>query len=534
MVNAEVVRETSEQPETLDLGAIYAQSFHDFQEGQVVKGRIVAITGNDVVVDVGYKSEGVIPLSEFGGGEALSVGQEIEVLVEAIEDEEGMVVLSKERAQRSQGWDRFIGLHKEGSLIEGKVVRKVKGGLMVDIGVEAFLPASLASLRGYADVSRMVGEAYKFKVIKINKSRKNVVLSRKDVLMVEKEEARSKLLDTLTPGELRTGTVKNLTDFGAFIDLGGIDGLLHISDMSWGRIGHPNELLTVGQKIEVKILDFDKTQMKISLGLKQKSASPWEGVDQKYPVGSRVKGKVVNLMPYGAFVELEPGIEGLVHVSELSWTKRVEHPNQVLNIGDAVDVVVLNVDKTAQKIALGYKQAQSNPWSEVASKYPVGTRVTGKVRNITDFGAFVELPEGIEGLIHVSDMSWTRKVNHPGEIVKKGQMTEAVVVSVDPENQKLALGVKQLNVDPWPEFLLRYMVGSVVDGQITKITNFGLFIELEKDLEGLVHVSEADPKVVAKGAPLAKAYKPGDTVHVRVIRVDDEKRQIGLTMKDVG
>ncbi|MBN1586592.1 MAG: 30S ribosomal protein S1 [Candidatus Omnitrophica bacterium] len=530
----EELEQVSQEDQELDeeLAALYEESMNDLDEGAVVKGKILSVSKGEVVVDVGYKSEGVIPLHEFNNA-PVAVGDEIDVLVEVCEDEDGMVVLSRQKAERTLGWERFISNYEEGELIQGRVTRKVKGGLMVDIGIEAFLPASLTSTKGYPDLNRMVSQTYKFKIIKVNRSRKNVVLSRREVLMAEREEARGKLLVDLEVGQIREGVVKNITDFGAFIDLGGgVDGLLHITDMGWGRLNHPSEVVSVGDSINVKILDFDQENMKISLGLKQTIPSPWENVETKYNVGDQVAGKVVNLMPYGAFVELEKGIEGLVHVSELSWTRRVEHPNQVLTVGDQITVVVLNVDQDKQKVALGYKQTQANPWAAAQAAYPVGSKVKGKVRHFVEYGAFVELDDDLEGLIHISDMSWTRKVNHPAEILKKGQEVDVVILTVDADQQKIGLGLKQLITDPWSRILEEYPIGKEVDGHITKITNFGLFVELEQDVEGLVHVSELPEKPQGSLEDVFKDHV-GKEVRVRVIKVDNDKRQVGLSMMDL-
>ena len=399
----------------------YEQTFHRIGQGHVVKGRVTAVSAKEVIVDIGFKSEGIIPAHEFDSLSSLKPGDEIEVLLEETENEHGRVVLSKRKAEKSQGWDRVVEQVEEGATLEGKVTRKVKGGLMIDIGVEAFLPASLAFLKGFGSLNSLLGQTVQVKIVKINPSRKNIIVSRKDLLEKEKQESKAKFLEELEVGAIRKGVVKNITDFGAFVNLGGIDGLLHITDMSWGRIGHPSEMLKVGDKIEVKILSFDKETMKVSLGLKQKDANPWADVDQKFPVGSKVKGKVVNVVPYGVFVELARGIEGLVHISEISWSKRISNPADVFKVGDGVDVMVLNIDKEHEKISLGIKQTESNPWVGIESRYNVGMKVKGAVRNLTDFGAFVELEEGIDGLIHISDISWTRKINHPKDVLKKGQ-----------------------------------------------------------------------------------------------------------------
>ena len=507
---------------------LFEESAKEFREGQIVKGKVLRIGQNDVVVDIGYKSEASIPAAQFKDLSILKLGDVIDLFLEKLEDETGSVVVSKERADKLQGWDFIVTNHKEGSMVKGKVLRKTKGGLLVDIGVEAFLPASLIVAKGFPNLNQLLGQTLNFKIVKINEQRKNIVVSRKDVLAQEKEESKNAFFEGLLPGQVRQGVVKNITDFGAFVSLGNMDGLLHITDMSWGRISHPSEMLAVGDKIDVVVLGFDKETNKISLGLKQKTSNPWEGVETKYPVGSRVKGRVTNIVPYGAFVELEKGVEGLVHISELSWTKRVTNINEILAIGDVVEVVVLSIDKNSQKISLGVKQTESNPWLEIQNKYPVGTKVKAKVRTITDYGAFVELDEGIDGLIHVSDMSWTKRIGHPSEILKKGQKIEAVVLNVDAENKKLALGLKQATADPWLGLSEKYPAGVSIEGQITKVTNFGIFVELEKDVEGLVHISEI-------GQDLAKNieanYKAGNKLNVNVIKVDIQQRRIALSLK---
>lgn len=512
-----------------DMSKFYEDTFKDIKEGEIVKGKVIGVTSKEIQVDIGYKSEGVIAIEEFYDSKSIKVGDEVEVLIESKENDEGMVVLSKRKAERMQVWEKIVSEHKEGDMVQGRVTKKVKGGLTVDIGVEAFLPASQVFLKGFGNLNQLLGQTLNFVIVKINKPRKNIVVSRKDAILRERDAAKGKLMDDLKPGQLIPGTVKNITDFGAFINLApGVDGLLHITDMSWGRVSHPSELVAVGDKIEVMLLAVDKTSGKLSLGLKQKTPNPWEQVDVKYPVGSRLKGKVVNLVPYGAFVELEKGIEGLVHISEFSWTKRIGHPSEVLAIGDMIEAVVLNIDKANQKISLGIKQTELNPWLEVANRYPVGTQVKGKVRSFIDYGAFIELEEGIDGLLHNSDISWTRKINHPSEVLKKGQKIDAVVLSVDAEGRKLALGMKQLVADPWPEFVAKFQPGTVVEGAVTKITNFGLFVELSADLEGLAHISELPAEQTAK---LEESYKVGDKVKVKVLRIDDAERRIALSLK---
>ena len=508
----------------------YEGTFHRFGQGHVVKGHIVSISPKEVIVDIGYKSEGIIPAHEFDSLSSLKAGDEVEVLLEETENESGRIVLSRRKAEKSQGWDRIVEQHGEGDTIEGKVTRKVKGGLMLDIGVEAFLPASLAFLKGFGSLNSLLGQSIQVKIVKINPSRKNIIVSRKDLLEKEKQESKAKILEELEVGVIRKGTVKNITDFGAFINLGGIDGLLHITDMSWGRINHPSELLKVGDKIEVKILSFDKDSMKVSLGLKQKDANPWMEVDKKYPIGAKIKGRVVNAVPYGVFVELERGVEGLVHISEISWSKRVTNPAEVFKIGDSVEVMVLNIDKEHEKISLGIKQTESNPWIGVENRYSPGMKVKGIVRNLTEFGAFVELEEGIDGLIHVSDMSWTRKVNHPKDILKKGQEVEAVVLMVDQTNRKLSLGLKQLIMDPWEEIASKLTTGAVVSGAVTKIASFGVFVEIEKDVEGLLHISETD---LQSAQNLESTFPVGKKLQTKIVKIDLPARKIALSVKGV-
>lgn len=511
-----------------ELLSSYETGLKGFREGQIVKGKIIRISKSEVLVDIGYKSEGVILLSEFTDPQAMKVGDEIEVLLEQKEDEAGMVVLSKRKADRARSWEQIIEKCEEGSIVEGKIFKKVKGGLMVDIGMEAFLPGSLVSLRPTHNLDQFIGQDLKFKIVKMNKRRKNVVLSHRDFLQEERLRKREKLLEELEVGQICKGVVKNITDFGAFIDLGGIDGLLHITDMSWSRISHPSEMLAVGDEIEAMVLKIEKAEKRISLGLKQKTQSPWGEVEKKYPVGSRVKGKVVNIVAYGAFVELEKGVEGLVHISELSWTRRVSHPSEMLAIGDIVECQVLNIDQANEKISLGIKQTEADPWLLVEERYKVGSKITGKVRNLTDHGAFIELEKGIDGFLHLSDMSWTKKINHPSEFLKRGKAVETVVLSVDKAKRKISLGLKQLIPDPWSDISKRYRIDSIIKGSVTKITNFGIFIELEKDVEGLVHISQIE---LDQPADLKKLFKVGDTVKAKVIKIDDTERKIGLGIK---
>ncbi|MCM8790851.1 MAG: 30S ribosomal protein S1 [Candidatus Omnitrophica bacterium] len=512
-----------------DFAKLYQDSIVSIKEGQVLKGRILSINAKDVLVDIGYKSEGIIPISEFSDPESIKVGDEIDVYLESKEDDNGMVVLSKQKAERAVGWETVISKYGEGDTVEGKVSKKVKGGFMVNIGVEAFLPASLAGSKTFSNLNQLMGQVFPFKIVKINKARRNIVVSRKDAMIQQREEDRKKLFETLQKGSIVSGIVRNITDFGAFVEIeGGIIGLLHITDMSWGRISHPSEVLAIGDKIEVVVLDFDANTSRISLGLKQKTQNPWESVETKYPVGSKVKGTVVNLVPYGAFVELEKGVEGLLHISELSWTKKYTNPNELLAIGDRIEVQVLDTDKQNKKISLGLKQLESNPWLEVEKKYSVGQKVKGKVRNLTDYGAFVELEDGIDGLVHVSDISWTKRIGHPKDVFKKGEKIEAVVLAVDAANRRISLGIKQLTADPWDDIAAKFPPETLVQGRVTKVANFGLFIEIDKDLEGLAHISEIP---LGEGESLETKFKVGDELKARVIKVDSLQHKIALSLK---
>jgi len=529
-IDREVQAVLNQMDDPAQLERLYEDSVQAFETGSVVTGRVVRIIGNEAVIDVGFKSEGSVPLEEFEGNK-VAVGEKVDVLLEAVEDESGMVLLSKRKADRIKGWERVLSTYAEGDVVEGRVSRKIKGGLLVDIGVPVFLPASQVDIRRPADVSTYIGERIKCKILKIDADRRNIVVSRRRLIEEEREEAKRQLLSTMTVGQLREGVVKNIADFGAFVDLGGIDGLLHITDMAWGRVGHPSEVVSIDQKLTVKILSIDREKEKVALGLKQKTASPWHDIEIKYPIGEKVTGEVVNITPYGAFVKLEEGIEGLVHVSEMSWTRRVNHPSEIVSVGDEVEVVVLAIDKAKQEISLGMKQTEVNPWTLVKEKYPPGTVIEGVVQNLANYGAFIEIEEGIDGLLHVSDMSWTQKVNHPSEVLKKGQKVTCQVLSVDQDKKRVALGLKQLEEDPWerriPE---KYVPGAVVRGKVTKVTNFGVFVELEDGLEGLLHVSElADHKVDNP----EEVVKVGDEIDVKVLRVDTEDRKIGLSLKRV-
>jgi small subunit ribosomal protein S1 len=497
-------------------------------QGEIVKGTIIEVRPKEVLVDIGYKSEGVIPANEFQDPNAVKIGDEIDVLIEKLENKEGTVVLSHEKAEFKKNWDKILTICNEGGRITGKVKSIVKGGLVVNVGVEAFLPASQIDVITPKNLAQFVGNNYEFKVVKINQDRQNIVLSRRELIEAERNEKRAHLLAEMVPGDIRKGTVKNITDFGAFIDLNGIDGLLHITDMSWGRIGHPSEIMKVGQEIDVVVLDVNKEKERVSLGLKQKMTNPWDNIETKYPVGARVKGKVVSLVPYGAFVQIEPGVEGLVHVTELSWTKRVAKPSDVLKQDQEIEAVVLGINREEQKISLGIRQLESNPWDGAAEKYKIGTRIKGKVRNLTSYGAFVELEEGIDGMIHVSDMSWTRKINHPSEVMKKGDEVEATVLEVDRPNQRIALGMKQLGSDPWENIEKLYKVGDLVTGKITKLASFGAFVGLQNDIDGLVHISQISEERVDK---IKNVLKVGQDVSARVIKIDKGERRIGLSIK---
>jgi small subunit ribosomal protein S1 len=505
--------------------------FSDFEEGEVVRGRIVQIRGGEVLVDVGYKSEGVIPLEEFHRtGAEPRIGDEIEVYLEAKEDAEGLIVLSKDRADKIKVWDTVSRAYESGAPVEGRVIEVVKGGLAVDVGVRAFLPGSQVDLRPVKNLASMVGHTIRSKVIKLNRRRGNVVLSRRMLLEEEREDRRRQTLAVLQEGMTVTGVVKNITDYGAFIDLGGIDGLLHVTDMSWGRIGHPSEIFQVGDQVEVVVLHFDKETGRVSLGYKQKSSDPWETVEQKYPVGAKATGRVVSLTNYGAFVELEAGVEGLVHVSEMSWTRRVRHPSKLVNVGDTVEVMVLDVNKATKRISLGMKQVEPDPWGTIDERYKAGMRVTGKVRNLTDFGAFVELEPGVDGLLHISDMSWTRNIGHPSDLLKKGQAIETVILNVDRDAKRISLGLKQIQPDPWESAAQRYPVGSRVTGKVVRLTDFGAFVELEPGVDGLLHVSQMADRPVARPEDVVNV---GDELTLVVLRVDPLERRIGLSLKEL-
>jgi small subunit ribosomal protein S1 len=514
------------------LAALYEETFRNLEEGTITEGRVVALTKDKVIVDIGYKSEGMIPSDQFSAEDLqnVKIGDRLQVYIEECEDADGNLVLSKEKADKMKIWEELEKLYKEEKSIEGKIVSRIKGGMMVDIGVKAFLPGSQIDLHPVRDLDGLVGKTFPLKIIKINHRRGNVVVSRRVLLEETRDKKRQTTLATLKEGQLIQGTVKNITDYGSFIDLGGIDGLLHITDMSWGRVGHPSEMFTVGDKVEVTVLKYDRETGRISLGLKQKTADPWTNVAGKYPVGTRVRGRVVSLTDYGAFVELEPGVEGLVHVSEMSWTHEVRHPSRVVAVGDQVEAAVLNVDPASRKISLGMKQTAPNPWDMIENKYPVGTRIEGKVKSLTDFGAFIGLEEGIDGLIHISDMSWTKHIKHPSELFKKAQKVEAIVLRIDKEKERLSLGFKQLARDPWDDAIpSRYHVGDSVTGKVSKVADFGIFVELDGGVEGLIHISETGVEPQAK---LEEKFKLQDNVVAKIIKVDREERKIALSLRD--
>lgn len=513
---------------------LYEESLQEIQEGEVIQGRVIQIGPEFVTIDIGFKCEGQVPLREFPqkeGTALVNVGDLVDVFVERKESETGLVNLSKEKADRFKFWEEISRAWNEDQVIEGKVLSRIKGGLTVDIGVPAFLPGSQVDIRPIRNLEKLIGNTYKFKIIKLNRRRGNVVLSRRILLEKERESLRQKTLEHLEEGQIVEGVVKNITDYGAFIDLGGIDGLMHITDMSWARITHPSDVLALGQKIKVKVLQFDRENQRVSLGLKQTQSDPWENITEKYPVGSRVKGKVTSITDYGAFVQLQEGVEGLVHVSEMSWTKRVRHPSKILSVGDEVEVMVLDLDTAQKRISLGLKQTTPNPWDTIAERYPIGTKIQGRIKNITDFGIFIGIDEGIDGLVHISDISWVQRLKHPSELYKKGQEVQAIVLNIDRESQRFSLGMKQIQKNPWEDVHHRFKVGQMVKGKVTNITKFGAFIELEPGIEGLVHISELSHDRVEQPTDVVKA---GDEVEAVVINVEPRKHKIGLSIKDIG
>ena len=504
------------------------QSTISFVEGEIIEGEVIEIRSKEVLVNINFKSEGSVSLNEFDEDNQPVVGDKIEVLIEVLENRDGMVELSHERAEFKKNWDKINSICEEGGVITGRIKEIVKGGLIVNIGVEAFLPSSQVDIVPPKDLKALVGQKYEFKIVKLNMERQNIVLSRRELIEEERSDKRAEMLGHMTPGDVRKGVVKNITDFGAFIDLDGLDGLLHITDMSWGRINHPSDMVTVGEELDVVVLDINKEKERVSLGLKQKSQNPWELIESKYPVNTTIKGKVVNLVSYGAFVELEPGVEGLVHVTELSWTKKHTKPSEVLEKGQEIEAMVLGVNKDEQKISLGIRQLDDNPWDAAGDKYGPGTTVKGKVRNLTSYGAFVELEEGLDGMIHVSDLSWTRKINHPSELLKKGDEIEARVLEVDRENQRISIGIKQLSDDPWDQIDTVYKVGDLVTGKVTKLASFGAFVGLENEMDGLVHISQISEERVEK---IKDTLEIDQKVTARVIKIDKNDRRIGLSIK---
>ena len=507
---------------------LLSQSMQNFREGTIVKGRIIERRPREVMVDIGYKSEGAIDLNEFSSTDDLAIGQEIEVLLERLENEDGQVILSRQKAAHKQNWDKIVKLSEAGKTVQGLVKGIVKGGLMVDVGVEAFLPSSQIDINPPKNLREFLGQTLECRIVKLNEDRKNVVLSRRELIEEERNEKRAKLLSHLDKGAKVKGRVKNLTEFGAFVDLDGLDGLLHVTDMTWGRLGHPSELLQTGQEIEVLVLEIDKERLRVSLGLKQMSENPWDKIAEKYPVNLKVRGKITSLVPYGAFIQLEPGVEGLVHVSELSWTRRIARPSDILQEGQEIDAIVITVSKEEQKLSLSVRHLEPNPWEEIHLRYPVGRPVKGVVRNTTAYGAFVELEEGIDGMIHVSDMSWTRKPAHASEVVKKGDTVDAQVLGIDKANQRISLGLKQLAEDPWKQVENRFKIGQMVKGTISKVASFGAFVQLEGELDGLVHISQISEERVAK---VKDVLKPGQEIEARVIRLNKAERRIGLSIK---
>ncbi len=530
LTNGKLIKQTKKiMSVNAELVELIDSNFREFQEGSIVNGTIIDIRPQVILVDIGYKSEGAISTSEFED-EEIEVGDEIEVLLMKLENDEGMVVLSKEKAAHKQNWEKIVGVYNEGGLVKGKIKSVVKGGLMVNVGVEAFLPGSQVDIIPPKDLNEYLGKVYEFKIVKVNDERKNIVLSRREVIEAERAELRQSFLQTVKVGDKVDGQVKNITDFGAFVDLQGMDGLLHITDMSWGRINHPSEMLHIGKTIEVQILDVDREKERVSLGLKQMADNPWEDIEARYPIGQRVKGSVTKLLPYGAFIEMEKGVEGLVHVSELSWVKRITRPSDVLELDQEIEAVVLGISIEEQKISLGVRQLEANPWDEIEARYPIGKQIKGAVRNLTTYGAFVGLEEGIDGMIHVSDLSWTRKINHPSEVLQKNDEVEAVVLSIDKDNQRVSLGVKQNENDPWAEIDGKFKVGDLVKGQVAKIASFGAFVNLQDDIDGLIHISQLSEDHVEK---VKDVLKVGDDVEARVIKVDKVERRIGLSVKAV-
>jgi len=510
------------------IDAMYNNTLKDFSVGSIVPGKVLRVQDGEVLLDIGYKSEGLVDGDEFGDLESVQPGDIVEVLLESLENDHGMVVLSKKRAEQQRKWDHIVNDCEEGSLVEGTITRAIKGGFIVDIGADAFLPGSQVDVVPVRNLDEYIGRTLQVKILKINKERKNIVVSRREIIEETRREQKLKLLGEIKVGQLRKGRVKNITDFGAFVDLDGIDGLLHITDMSWGRMNHPSEMVKVGDEVEVMILDIDLDKERISLGLKQTLSNPWEDIDAKYPIGTRIHGKIVSLAPYGAFVEIEEGVEGLVHVSEISWTKRIQRASDVLKVGEEVDAVVLSINMDEKKISLGMRQTEENPWEVAALNYPIGSMVKGKVRNFTSYGAFVEIEEGVDGMIHVSDMSWTRKINHPSELLKKGEEVETIVLEIDSANQRISLGLKQAQEDPWARITDSYREGQKIKGKVTKLTNFGAFVELEEGVDGLVHISQISNERIEK---VKDVLNIGDEIEARIVKIDPVEHRIGLSIK---
>ncbi len=523
-----------EKEKKKDLDEFYEKSFRELAEGEIVKGKVVEVGKEFVTIDVGYKSEGQVPVSEFIARDdkpEVEAGDEVDVYLERREDDEGIIILSKDKADKMKVWDEISRASQQGDgIIEGVVVSRVRGGLTVDIGVTAFLPGSQVDLHPVRDLDKFIGKSFTFKILKFNRGRGNIVLSRRAILEEERDILKKETLKNLSVEAVVEGTVKNITDYGVFIDLGGVDGLLHITDISWGRVGHPSKRFSIGDQLTVKVINFDEDSDRVSLGLKQLTPDPWTMVEEKYLVGSRVRGKAVSITDYGVFVELEEGVEGLVHVSEMSWTKKIKHPSKYVHIGDIVEAVVLNVDLEKKRISLGMKQVEPNPWDIIEEKYPVGTKIVGQVKTVTDFGIFIGIDEGIDGLVHVSEISWTKKIRHPADIYKKGQEVEAIVLKIDKENERFSLGIKQLRSDPWETVPQNYAVGQVVTGKVTSLTDFGAFVELEKELEGLIHISELGTGEQKVGHP-SEVLKVDDTVTVLILNIDPKERKIGLSIK---
>ena len=529
-VDSDLAEEDVDPAEYARLLELYDRSFKNISEGEVCKGTVLQVSSSEVIVDVGYKSEGIISISEFfdeKGQVTVQPGDTVDLLLEKTEDRDGHIVLSREKAEKMKIWDEVEKAHADRRVVIGHVIERIKGGLAVDIGVRAFLPGSQIDVRPVRNLDSLKGQELRMRVIKVNKKRGNIVLSRKVLLEEENAEKKKETLADLVEGKVIKGVVKNITDYGAFIDLGGIDGLLHVTDMSWGRAQHPSEIFKVNDEAEVIVLKYDPETERVSLGYKQLHSDPWVSVSDRYPVGQRLTGKVVSLTDYGAFIELEPGVEGLIHVSEMSWSKRVQHPSKIVNVGDTVDSMVLGIDPEARRISLGLKQVEANPWHELADRHPIGSRIKGKVRNLTEFGAFIEVEEGIDGLIHISDMSWSKRLQHPSEVLKKGDDVEAMVLNVDPDNQRLSLGLKQLATDIWDDFFEVNKVGAIVEGKVVRVTNFGAFVELAEGIEGLIHVSEFDTQ---KGEE-KEELKVDEMIKIRIIKLSPEERKIGLSIR---